>query len=381
MKKLFKITNLNYHLLILGLAWIIVQAVQFKEYGIVTGLEAIKYINEANHFLQFGTLSTNNFWLYSTQIFLIAGAIKLHLSFVIIVILQYSLNLFATWMFYQLAIYLLKKPILAFLVTLIFIINLTYQVFNSYLFTESMFYSLTIIFSSYLLRIKKLTLKNGALLLALVMLLSVTRPTGILFFGAACIYLFFRFMQQIGLWNKIAILCAAAFIFLFTLNTMLQTGGELDFMLPFKQENIICGVNTNHNTQVETLEKGNSLKGLAYYVMHNKDQFLRLAKLKTVAFFGYTRDYYSKIHNAYLMIFFYPFYLLSIIGFVKLYKRKEKILIYLLIIIGLYWITTLLTCDDWHNRFILTVSPFIFLIGMAAFIKPSSVIEKPKVPS
>jgi hypothetical protein len=378
MKKLYKLINLNYPFFILGLAWITVQVAQYWQYGIVTGLEAIKYINEANHFLRFGNVSTNNFWLYSTQILLIAGAIKLQIGFVVIVVLQYLLNFFATWMFYQLAIYFLRNRKLALLVTFIFIINVTYQVYNSYLFTESIFYSLTVIFSSYLLRIKKLTLKNGALLLILVILLGVTRPTGILFFAAGAVYLFFRFMQPINIWYKIVILCTAAFIFLFILNTMLHTGGELDFMLPFKKENIICGVNTNLNTQIDTLEKGNSLKGLAYYVIHNMDQFLRLAKLKTVAFFGFTRDYYSKNHNTYLMIFFYPFYLLSIVGIVKMYIRKEKALIYLLIIISLYWVTTLLTCDDWHNRFILTVSPFIFLIAIAAFIKPTVIIEQQK---
>jgi hypothetical protein len=378
MKKLYKLINLNYPFFILGLAWITVQVAQYRQYGIVTGLEAIKYINEANHFLRFGNVSTNNFWLYSTQILLIAGAIKLQIGFVVIVVLQYLLNFFATWMFYQLAIYFLRNRKLALLVTFIFIINVTYQVYNSYLFTESIFYSLTVIFSSYLLRIKKLTLKNGALLLILVILLGVTRPTGILFFAAGAVYLFFRFMQPINIWYKIVILCTAAFIFLFILNTMLHTGGELDFMLPFKKENIICGVNTNLNTQIDTLEKGNSLKGLAYYVIHNMDQFLRLAKLKTVAFFGFTRDYYSKNHNTYLMIFFYPFYLLSIVGIVKMYIRKEKALIYLLIIISLYWVTTLLTCDDWHNRFILTVSPFIFLIAIAAFIKPTVIIEQQK---
>jgi hypothetical protein len=155
---------------------------------------------------------------------------------------------------------------------------------------------------------------------------------------------------------------------------MLQAGGSLDFMAPFKRENIICGVNTTPRADIQIIEKGNSLKGLFYYTVHNKNQFLRLSQLKTIAFFGLIRNYYSSFHNAYLSLFFYPFYLLAIVGIIKMYRRKEKITIYLLTIILLYWITTLLTCDDWHNRFILTVSPFIFLIGFAAFttLKPVS---------
>jgi hypothetical protein len=306
---------------------------------------------------------------------LIVAAIKLHLDFIFIVIIQWLLNLFATWMFFQLVVYILKKPLLVFLATFIFIINITYQVYNSFLFTESVFYSLTVIYSSYLLRIEKLNSKKIAILILLLILLSVTRPTGILFFPTTAIYIFFRFMKNISVWHKIAIVFSAFIIFYFSVNQMLQSGGEFDFMLPFRKENIICGVSTTTNANIEVMEKGNSLEGIVYYIFHNKDQFLKLAGLKTISFFGLTRNYYSPLHNLYLIIFFYPIYFLSIIGIIKLIKKKEKEIIYLVTIILLYWITTLLTCDDWHNRFILTVSPFIFLIAFAAFT-PSKNAEK-----
>ena len=367
----FEITKKLYQpkfiFILLGFFWLIIEAALFWQRGIVTGFEAIKYIDEAQHFLQFGTLSSNNFWLYSTEIFLIAAALKLHLNFIFIVMIQWLLNLFATWMFYELAIYILKKPLLAFLATFIFIINITYQVYNSFLFTESIFYSLTVIYSSYVLRIKRLALKNVTTLILLLILLSLTRPTGILFFPATAIYTFFRFTKNISAWYKFAIFFSALIIFYFLINQMLQSGGEFDFMLPFRKENIICGVSTTQNANIEVMEKGNSLEGLLYYIFHNKDQFLKLARLKTISFFGLTRSYYSSMHNFYLTIFFYPLYFLSIIGLIKMFLKKEKAIIYLLTIILLYWITTLLTCDDWHNRFILTVSPFIFLIAFAAF--------------
>ena len=148
---------------------------------------------------------------------------------------------------------------------------------------------------------------------------------------------------------------------------MLQTGGNLDFMLPFKRENIICGVNTTTELNLKTLEDGNSLKGLAYYIINNPSQFFRLAQLKTIAFFGFTRDYYSPIHNYLLVIFYYPFYLLSLIGIWKKIRLKDYRIIFMVLITGLFWLTTALTCDDWHNRFVLTVFPFIFLTGIAAF--------------
>jgi hypothetical protein len=150
---------------------------------------------------------------------------------------------------------------------------------------------------------------------------------------------------------------------------MLQAGGSLDFMLPFKKENIICGVNTANTAEIRTFEKGNSLQGIAYYIFNNGRQFLKLAKLKTLSFFGMLRTYYSLFHNVFLVLFFYPFYILSFIGAWKKIQQKDKRIIYIIAIILLYWLTTLLTCDDWHNRFILTVSPFLFLLGFAAFSK------------
>ncbi|MDP4286242.1 MAG: hypothetical protein Q8891_17680 [Bacteroidota bacterium] len=357
----------------LGATWLIVQSFLIWHNGIVTAFEAEKYITEAQYFLQYGKFTSNNFWLYSTQIFLIAIVLKIHLGYVVIVAIQLLLNLLAAWMFYQLAFYYLKNSLLAFWATFIYLINITYQFYNSYLFTESIFYSLTIIYSSYLLRIKKLNTRNIIILFLSLIILSITRPTGILFFGGTAVYIFFRFLQHLSFRKKAIIIISAVIIFLVTINTMLETGGSLDFMQPFKQENIICGVNTFHNADIQTLEKGNSLEGLIYYIIHNKDQFLRLARLKTIAFFGFVRNYYSPLHNAYLIIFFYPFYILCIPGFIKMYKAKDKATIYLLFIILLYWVTTLLTCDDWHNRFVLTISPFIFLIGLAAFKSKNSV--------
>ncbi len=370
-----KLILLNYRVIFLGFTWVVIQGFLLWQNGIVTGLEAEKYTTEANYFLQSGKLTSNNFYLYSTEIFLIAIIIKLQLKFFIIVIIQMLLNLLATIMFYRLALYFLQRSFLALIATFFFIANINYQVYNSFLFTESIFYSLTIIYSSYLLRLKNLTVKNIFILIIFLALLSVTRPTGILFFAASAVYIFFRFFNHLNLFYKTLIITGSLIVFLITINTMLQVGGSLDFMLPFKKENIICGVDTNNNADIKILENGNSLKGLVYYIFNNEQQFFKLAKLKTISFFGMIRSYYSHFHNAFLILLFYPFYILSAIGIWKKIKAKDITTIFFFTIILLYWITTLLTCDDWHNRFILTVSPFLFLLGFAAFPKKIFVSE------
>ena len=309
--------NQYYHRIVLLTLWIIVQSFLFWQNGIFVTLEAEKYISQAQYFLRTGSLSSNNYWLYSTEIFLIAAVIKLRLSFSVIVIIQLLLNLVSTWMFYKLAEYFLKNSLLAFLATCIFIVNIPYQVYNTFLFTESIFYSITIIYSSYLLRLNKLTITNGLIIILLLTLLSITRPTGILFFVATTLYIFFRFLYYLTAWQKLLIICGAIIVFLFTLNAMLEVGGSLDFMQPFKKENIICGVPTTINAEIKTLEKGNSVQGLLYYIFNNGKQFSRLAGLKTISFFGLFRNYYSTLHNIYLALFFYPFYLCSNIRYME----------------------------------------------------------------
>ena len=109
---------------------------------------------------------------------------------------------------------------------------------------------------------------------------------------------------------KISITVAAAIGFLFFLNSALSSGGEFDFMLPFRDEMIICGVPTLTNpVDIKTSQDQNSVAGLAYYITHHFSSFIQLAWLRTRAFWGLSRSYYSNGHNLYLAFYFYPVYI------------------------------------------------------------------------
>lgn len=349
------------------LLWLAVQLLLFWRNGIFTQLESTKYINEAHFFLENGKVSTPNFYLYFSEILLIATAIKLNTGFILIVFIQWIFNFIATLMLYNLGRQFLKNDLLAFAATIVFLFNIPYQIYNSFLYTESLFYSFTIIYSCMLLRLQKLSTASVIAILISLAILSITRPTGILFFGATAIYIFFRFMRHWKLWQKAILLLAATLFFLIILNILLQSGGELNFMLPFIKENIICGVNTTDRANIDIREGDNSLYGLMFYITHNPTHFIRFAFYKTQAFFGMLRSYYSLSHNLIIAVFFYPFYVLALLGIRKKWQSENQTVLYFLSVIFLFWLTSALTCDDWHNRFILTVFPFIFLLGMASF--------------
>ena len=73
---------------ILLLSWVLVQAILFAIYGVYAQEESYKYISQARILLATGNLETSNFWLYFTEIALIAFVMKFNLSYSIIVIIQ-----------------------------------------------------------------------------------------------------------------------------------------------------------------------------------------------------------------------------------------------------------------------------------------------------
>jgi len=327
--------------------------------------EAEKYIGQANLFIKTGNLSAPSLWMYFTQITLLSFCIKLHLSFAIAIAVQFFFNFLATWYFHRTLYLVFNSSIIALVGVLLLLLNQSYQEFNVSLQTESLFYSFTLIASCYIITIEKLSFKNISGMIFLLALISLTRPTGLLFIPPALIYLFFIYLKQFNAMKKLAILSLVGIAFLFLLNQALGSGGELDFMLPFRDERIICGVPTLPGfLAIKTTSNGNSLWGLLYYITHNFSQFIRLAFLRTLAFFGLWRNYFGIMHNVFLVIYFYSIHMLAILSLPYWANKNAYRLLYFLALIFLTWLTVILTCDDWHNRFYLSISPYIIFLSL-----------------
>jgi hypothetical protein len=351
-------------LLFLFLSWALVQSLLLLHYGIVTVLESHKYIEQADNLLQHGHVSTPNFWLYSVQIFLIALAKWLHAGYGLVVAVQLLLNGTATFLLYRL-FNRYTDPLTSFILIFLFIVNIPYQSYNCFLFTESIFFSLTIIFSCYLFSLEKLSAKSILIITAFLVLLCVTRPTGLLLVPCAFLYLFNRFFKSMHVFVRLLLTAAVAFLFIVILNLFLGSGGEFDFILPFREEHIICGVPTV-NTAGEITGYNNSAGGIARYIADHPSQFGRLAIARSLAFFGLQRSYYGTAHNVYLAVYFYPLYLFILFDIRNWWRKNKSLLIYALSCILITWIMVLLTCDDWHNRFFLVQVPFLYILSMPA---------------
>ncbi len=293
---------------------------------------------------------------------------KLKTGIISVFLVQLIVNLVATLTFYKFLRHISNETT-AFIILLFFIFNFPFQAFNSMLQTESLFHSITILFSCYLLKLKRLTIRNALFIFLFLLLIIFTRPSGLLFIPCTFLYLFFRFFKQLSIPLKATITLAVTIVFLFVLNTALGSGGELDLMLPFRDERIICGVPTlAHFIDIKTSNDPNSIWGLLYYITHNTGQFLRLVLLRSRAFFGLSRTYYSTGHNIYLYLYFFPFYLFVLLSIRKWLLTNKHLLLYCLSFLLFTWCTVILTCDDWHNRFFLTLMPYIYILS-APFIQ------------
>jgi len=362
--------HLDKQVTILFLLWLSINSFILLHRGIYLHGESAKYIREANGFLVNGRVSTPNFWLYFTQIALIAACIKLHLGLAWVIAIQLLLNLVATTAFYKAILHLFANKRLATIGTVLLLITYPYQEFNSFLYTESLFFSFTLVLSCYLIRLDRISPRHLLPVISLLILICFTRPSGLLFVPPVLLYLFLKFFKQLSLSKKLAIIGAVGIGFLFILDKALGSGGELDLMLPFRDERIICGVPTLPGfIPIQTTTHGNSLYGLLYYAVHNPSQLFRMAWLRTLAFFGLYRQYFSFSHNLYLMGYFFPIHLAALASLGYWIRANRYPFYYFASAIGMTWLTVMMTCDDWHNRFYLTICPFLIILALPALRK------------
>jgi len=184
------------HIFYFSLVWLFVHLLLLRNNGIVADGESIKYIDQAQQLLRTGKFSSNNFVFYSLQIFLIAITIKIKVGFWLIVFIQLIFSWLASVSFYRLTKYLFD-PLTAFIAVILLLLNIPLQEFNTFLQTESLFYSITIITSSYILRLQHFKWQQLMVILLLLALVSLTRPTGLLFIPAVFLFVFIRYFNYI----------------------------------------------------------------------------------------------------------------------------------------------------------------------------------------
>jgi hypothetical protein len=345
--------------------WLLVNGFFFLKNGIVTTGEAEKYIHQAHVLVETGHFESPNFIFYSVIIILLSACLKFHLGFGWIVAIQGGLSLAATLYFHKTLLFLLRSPKAALIATFLLLLNFPYQAFNTFLQTESLFQSLSLLLICRLIRQDKYSGRFLLTMLFTLLLLSMIRPIGFLYWPVAGIYLFAVALPKGHPALKITAASAVLFLTLYAMNKAMDSGGELDFMLPFREEHIICGTPTLlYPRDIGVNGSGNSLYSLLLYIIHDFGRFIRLAGLKTLSFWAIYRNYYSLSHNLYLVAYFYPITFMALFSAPSWKRHRPLPFLYVVTPILLTWLTVILTCDDWSNRFFLSISPFLIVLSL-----------------
>lgn len=353
-------------IILLTVLWSVLQFMLFQKVSVFNSEEAHKYIYEAYYLNTFHRFSYPHYFLYSFYIAIHWIFLKTGFELAGVYTLQLIFSYWSTVIMYKLIIRYTSSINIAVAGTFIWLLCFQYQKFTAFLYTESLFGSL-IILHSYWLLTKPKTRNNIFILLLLSVAIITMRPTGIIFIPVWIVYACYILLKR---GQKISVLFIS-FITLLAMSSLLylimnRTDLGFNFMLPFTDNNVLCYIPEKSLQQyhLQLNNSTNAIGALLFYILHNPMHFLQASFLKIVAYFGMTRSYYSFAHNLYLQLFYYPIYLLAITGMWLNRKSLPSWMIYSLISIFFFTLSIILTCEDWSNRFMVPITPFIVLLGI-----------------
>lgn len=354
----------KYGKLITGVVWLISTLIYLSIHGVVTELEADKYITEAHLYINTGSFSAPRFYFYCATIFILVFAIKTGIGMFGAFVIQAVLNLFAFIIFYKALTRIFQTSFTPIIIILYLLAFSPYQSWVVFLYTESVFFSAILILTSVLILYKPDNLKSILIILAALFLTLISRPLGVLF--GVGVYLYF-FINADRKW-RIIIACGSvammALGYLF-INAVFSSIHDWHITQAFEEESIICDLPASRPYQkLDLSTTGSPVYKLWYYLIHNFSHFLRFAGIKIQYFFLMTRNYYSSSHNYFLLLNIIPVYLLAVSSFfIKNRYFSKGIIVFLGSSILIYAVTIVFQCDDYHNRFILSIYPFFILLA------------------
>jgi 4-amino-4-deoxy-L-arabinose transferase-like glycosyltransferase len=353
---------------VLLIVFMVVQIILYLQIGVFAGLEAEKYTREGSLLAQHGHLSDSKFLFYLPVILLVAFCKLTSLPLVFVVLVQVALAGLALVCFYRFSL-VLTNNFCAFTAGLLLAAFTPLQMWNCYLYSDSVFISLSIIFLYALQRWQNSGTRGLLYIGVLLLLLCFSRPMGLLYIPPVIIYLLFKktYNRKHQLSRMaIALLLPAGMLFL--VNAIFSGGGDMDALKPFIEEHIICFVPNNaQGAAVDVVHTASPLNDLLYYVSHNPAHFMKLMMQKLVSFFNLTRPHYSTLHNAVMIAVMMPLYVFLIPGLINLVRRRLNIMIFIISLLVLYPVGITFQCDDWHSRFTMAVMPILILASVVGF--------------
>ncbi|MBC7486210.1 MAG: hypothetical protein H7282_05625 [Cytophagaceae bacterium] len=353
---------------ILFAVWLVVQSFVLWHYGAVEAVDSAFYLSNAQVLSQGHLLTDRGLWYCSYSLFL-AFVLGLGGTLTTVVLLQFLFSGIAAFALYKVVYKLFQNYSMAFLAVLQYLLWFKIHQWNSYIYTESLFISFSII-SFALLGFSKQPLQY--ILTAVVIGFTLfLRPTGICFFIGLCGYLIFILSDKLKFsFTHLWIIVISTSVLVLILVNILLEEYIYYFIDSYSKAELIYPNITLGFTAPEQMYKPSPthapLIQLIEFMLYNPLYFLKLFCIKCLLFLGNAKPYFSWTHNVIIAAVLYPIYAFAVYGFKKMPWTKEKVL--MLCFIVMQTLTVSMTSENWDGRFLILILPFVFIYAALGMV-------------
>lgn len=357
-----KLNNSAYFFVGITFLWLFFQnlygfkLIEYREH------EACKYFNAALYFINNGYLPNIRYLFYGVITGLIALHLKYQFSVFYLIGFQLGLNFIAILCFG----YVIKKKyssLASFVSVFLLVASYDWTIWNYRLYSESLFFSFTLLWISSLISFSKLTPTKYLIQMLLLIGCIFSRPIGV---GYLLIYgvLLYQNSQKIDILYRKAIFAFILLFFLTISYVIISKMEDHSIYLSTIEGCVVCGVPTEMRLHIINPQKYHPIMLWLELIWSYPFYFLKLFFLRILFLFSPYLTYFSFMHNFQNIILSLAIYS----GLVARFYREKRwtpleksILFFLLVFIVIVG----LQCNDWSRRFFAAILPFLILLGVS----------------
>ncbi len=361
----------NYYLSGLIILWLLVHTFLIQHYGFRELEDGVSHIKGADYLLKYKRLEDTRHIFYLTTISLIAVFRWIFPGQIMpFIFAQCILSGVAMVSLYFSSVKIFNTKLAGFITGLVFLLWWDNIHWNTTTMTESLSCSVTC-FIIYCLVFFKDTVKDYVIIILLVIVITFTRPTGVITFVGVVSFFLYYYWQQI-MAKPVLKFGIPVLLLLIGLGGSYIMFSRWDFSKQLKAGNIVTYMNQIEGTPLyeESLHlpsnnidlgdpDSHPMLKMASYVFFNPGHFVKTASLKIWYLISFYRPYYSTAHNFLTMSWTFLIYILFFFGFRNtLHPIKVFAATVIIVNCALIGIATV----DWDNRFFIPMEPGIVLL-------------------
>lgn len=344
---------------ILFLIWIALQGILFLRYGVKTSVDSALYITNADDLLKGIFPQGRDVWYISYSIFL-AGASLLGGNHVA-VLFQVLLSGVALYFLYRLTHKITKNEITSLLTCVFYIGWIKIHQWNFFIYTESLFTSMSIISFAGLVLSK--SPKHYTYTFLIFLFTVFVRPTGIALLFGVLVYGFAHFYHRVSRAAWLSTMALGISLGLLLLNFVMKDYSFIDSYQ--KGEIIYPNINLGMQPPDELIIPARStapLISFITFVFNNPVYFIKITTIKLLLFLGNAKPYFSLLHNGMIVGFLFPLYFFAITGF-RHFTTNRNEHYFIAGFVMMQCAIVAFTSENWDGRFLIPILPFVFMLS------------------